>query len=440
MNNSNATPCGQGLICVTGNNYGTGSVCALPCTADQQCPSGQGCLAVNQANGSGGGSFVFACQPNTSCTNNACGSNGTTCQNGMCRNTCTIGMGGGPGTGMCPTDETCVPTCPSCFSGVCSPNGSGGEGGPGGGDAGPTLAPMPTALTDMACIAGSDGKIYVFGGADAMHGASNDVWAYDPAANTWAQHTNMPTARYGLGVAQGQANGIFYLAGGFTSPTAATGATEQFNAFSGGGGTWMALQSMPTPLGGSAVEGIGAFLVAGGAASENGAPVAKVQSFQLGSNSWNGTSTPGLQVPRKWMGSANANGGGMFAMGGFDASGQPSSVVERFDNTMWSTVMPMPTARAKLATSTGPNAVIAVLGGTDGTKVLGSFETYDQASNGWSMLAAMPTPREGLCAAFVGNGSMQRLYAIGGDSLNGSAMTVLAVVEAFDWASMTWVR
>jgi hypothetical protein len=56
------------------------------------------------------------------------------------------------------------------------------------------------------------------------------------------------------------------------------------------------------------------------------------------------------------------------------------------------------------------------------------------------MLPAMPTPREGLCAAFVGNGSMQRLHAIGGDSLNGSVMNVLAVVEAFDFGSMRWIR
>jgi hypothetical protein len=435
--NGNQESCGQGLVCLGGNFYGTGNVCAPTCSADHECAQGQGCLAVNQNNGGGSGSYVYACQPNTSCSNGACNGPGTTCSNGFCRDTCSSGNSGGM-QGTCPSDETCVPTCPGCLSGICSPGG-GGDGGSAG-DAGPTLAPMPTALTDTACAAGSDNKVYVFGGADGARTAKNLVQVYDPVANSWTQLAVMPTARYGLGVALGQSPGIFDLVGGFTAPSSATGATEQFDAFSGTGGSWTSLQSMPTPLGGSAVQGIGTFDVAGGAAGENAAPVTTVQSFQVGIDQWNDMNLPPMEVARKWMGVIGAMGGGMFAMGGFDTSGNPSSVVERFDGNAWSTVRPMPTARAKLAASSAPNTLVAALGGTDGTNVLGNFEEYDQGSNLWTTLPAMPTPREGLCAVFVQNGPTQHFYAIGGDSLNGSVTTVLGVVEAFDFASMTWSR
>ena len=196
---------------------------------------------------------------------------------------------------------------------------------------------------------------------------------------------------------------------------------------------------MPTPLGGSAVEGIGMFLVAGGAAGIATPPVATVQSFTP-SGQWNNQMPPPLPVARKWMAAGQANGSGMLAIGGFDGAGHAFPDVDRFDGTMWSTVAFMPTARGKLAATTGPNQAVYVVGGNDGSKVLGTVESYQTSNNQWQTLAAMPTPREGLCLAWVSGTGSGRLYAIGGDDGMGATPNPLTTVEAFDLGSSTWIR
>ncbi|HTQ49050.1 MAG TPA: kelch repeat-containing protein [Polyangiaceae bacterium] len=439
MNSSNQTQCGQGLVCVTGNAYGTGNVCARTCTADQDCAAGQGCLAINQNNGGGGGSFVYACQANTSCTNGACGWSGTACSNGTCRDSCTIGNGNGPGMGTCPSDETCIPMCPTCNSGVCSPSGGSSSGGEGGTEGGALFAPLPEALTEMACAAGMDGKVYLFGGLTASHVPTKATYVYDPVANTWTSATPMTVARHGAGVGIGQTSGIFFVVGGFDATGGAVGANEKFNAFSGSDGAWTVAAPMPTALGGSAVEGIGMYLVAGGAAGIATPPVATVQSFQ-GDGQWSSQPQPMLETARKWMAAAQSSGGGMLAIGGFDGSGHAFPDVERFDGTMWSSVAAMPTARGKLAATAGPNQLVYVVGGNDGSKVLATVETYQSNSNQWQTLAAMPTAREGLCLAWVNGNGSNRLYAIGGDDGMGATPNPLTTVEAFDLGSNTWIR
>jgi len=52
----------------------------------------------------------------------------------------------------------------------------------------------------------------------------------------------------------------------------------------------------------------------------------------------------------------------------------------------------------------------------------------------------MPTPREGLCLAWVSGTGSGRLYAIGGDDGMGATPNPLTTVEAFDLGSNTWIR
>jgi hypothetical protein len=431
MNGNSQTECGQGLVCLGSNSYGTGNVCARTCTADQECAPGQGCLAVNQPNGGGSGAFVYACQPNTSCNNGACGTNGTTCSNGMCRDTCTIGNGGGPSMGTCPTDETCVPSCPSCFSGVCAPNGSSGDGGDG--NAG--LAPMPLPRGQVACAVASDNKVYVFGGMDQTGLATDDVQIYDPASNSWSTGPKMITARFAAGVGFGQQPGIFFVAGGFETGGPASNTMAQFDAFANDGGSWSLQATMPMPLGGSAVAGIGRILVAGGATTATGAPVGTVLDWQL-PGQWSTGTSPSLQTPRKYMAAASPQGG-LLAIGGYDASGAASNVVERTGGTSWSYAASMPTSRGKLAAATGPNGIVYVVGGANGGAV-GDLASYDPNTNAWTTLPSMPTPRAGLCAAFVSGGTdPQRLCAIGGEE-EVMPVKIHANVEAFDPSTMKW--
>jgi len=440
MNSNNQTQCGQGLVCLSSNANGTGNVCARTCTADGECAPGQGCLAVNQPNGGGNGAFVYACQPNTSCNNGACGSNGTSCSNGVCRDTCTLGNGGGPGMGTCPSDETCVPSCPTCSSGVCSPNDGGTSGGEGGADGGSSFAPLPQPLTEMACVAGMDGKIYVFGGMDMSQAPTQTTYIYDPVANQWSNGTPMSFRVYGAGVGVSLTNPPgFYVVGGFGPSGAAAGGNEMYNPGGAPGGSWMQASPMPTALGGSAVGGIGMFIVAGGATTVSGPPVTTVESFQS-NGQWSSTPPAMLGIARKWMAASLSTGGAMLTIGGFDSTGHVTQIVEQLEGANWGLVAALPTGRAKLAATTGPNSLVYAVGGFDGARVLGTVEAYDPSGNQWQTLASMPTPREGLCLVWMMGMGQGRLYAIGGDDGASPMPDPLSTVEAFDIGSNTWIR
>src|SRR5262249_39908520 len=74
---------------------------------------------------------------------------------------------------------------------------------------------MPTARRQLAVAAAGNGKLYAIGG---LAGSGSNplglatVEEYDPATNTWASKTAMPTARFSLGVAAD--NGKIYAVGG----------------------------------------------------------------------------------------------------------------------------------------------------------------------------------------------------------------------------------
>lgn len=437
----NATPCGPGLVCLTGTSYGQGSVCTPQCTADSQCAPGQGCLAVENA---GGGSVILACAPNTSCDNGGCGNGGggTTCSNGICRNTCFTGtMMGSGSTPGCPSDETCVLSCPTCNMGVCQPSGSGdggtgsSSGGSGDGNAG--LAPMPLPRTQVACAVGADNRVYVFGGMDPAGGATNDVQIYDPSSNSWSTGANMLSARYAAGVGAGQLGGPFFVVGGFGGGGVASNAMEQFGLSGSGGGSWSAESPMPVALGASAVAGVGQIFVAGGATSPTGTPVGTVQDWQL-PGQWSSQNLPPMPTPRRYMATASPQGA-LLTIGGFDSSGAASNAVEQFIGTTWTSGTPMPSKRGKLAAATGPNDLVYVVGGANGGAV-GDFASYQPSTMTWTPLPALPTPRAGLCAAFVSGGTApQRLYAIGGEE-EITPVHVYAVVEAFDPDMGVWIQ
>lgn len=94
----------------------------------------------------------------------------------------------------------------------------------------------------------------------------------------------------------------------------------------------------------------------------------------------------------------------------------------------WNVKAPMPTIRAAIG-ATSVNNIIYVIGGSDGSNILGIVEAYDPSTNTWQTKASMPTPRAELGIAAV-NG---KIYAIGG--YNGTALNT---VEEYDPSSNSW--
>lgn len=104
----------------------------------------------------------------------------------------------------------------------------------------------------------------------------------------------------------------------------------------------------------------------------------------------------------------------------------------RATEDFWTTLEPMPTARAGIGVAVVDGKIYAIGGTYDS---LGETEEYDPATNTWTKKTSMPTPRMWVGIAVVEN----KIYAIGGDSGNwevGIAPT--NVNEVYDPATDTW--
>lgn len=96
---------------------------------------------------------------------------------------------------------------------------------------------------------------------------------------------------------------------------------------------------------------------------------------------------------------------------------------------VWSTLADLPNARYPVG------AAAAVVGGTiyligGGPGFQNSVYAYSPSTGAWTLKAAMPTPRQGLCVAAVGT----TIYAIGG--LAGFSNS--SIVEAYDTQTDSW--
>lgn len=197
------TPCAPGFVCLPTFKYGQGNVCSPQCSADSQCPPGQGCLAI-VPNGPGNNMPVLACAPNA-CNGGGCNNGGgnNTCSNGVCRNTCGSGNMGGFSALGCPSDETCVLTCPMCSTGTCQPGdgGSGSSSGSNGDGSVGTPQILAMGQSGPAFIAVSDP--YVFW---TLNAGSGQVAACDTTGG------NCGTSQYHLPLAIQQPMGIAMIA------------------------------------------------------------------------------------------------------------------------------------------------------------------------------------------------------------------------------------
>ncbi|MBI4945271.1 MAG: T9SS type A sorting domain-containing protein [Bacteroidetes bacterium] len=94
----------------------------------------------------------------------------------------------------------------------------------------------------------------------------------------------------------------------------------------------------------------------------------------------------------------------------------------------WTVKTPAPTMRSGCGASV-VNNIIYVIGGWNGSNIVGTVEAYNPATDTWSTKTPMPTLRGELGVASV-NG---KIYAIGG--YNGSALNT---VEEYDPIANTW--
>jgi N-acetylneuraminic acid mutarotase len=108
------------------------------------------------------------------------------------------------------------------------------------------------------------------------------------------------------------------------------------------------------------------------------------------------------------------------------------------DEHFWQTVTQMQTPRF-FCSATEVDGKIYVIGGSQSSSVIafssvGTNEMYDPATNSWTTLAPMPTPRSDHAACCYDG----KIYVIGGHAAHGE--NTLAFVEVYDPATDTWAQ
>lgn len=133
-------------------------------------------------------------------------------------------------------------------------------------------------------------------------------------------------------------------------------------------------------------------------------------------------------------------GGKLYVIGGYTQSGlstwSPVATVYAYDQATdgWSERAPMPTARGALSVTEYDGKLYAI-GGYDRKTNNAAVEVYDPVANAWTIRAPLPTPRDHLATATASG----KLYAIGG-RVNGDYGRNLAVTERYNPATDRWMR
>jgi N-acetylneuraminic acid mutarotase len=286
-------------------------------------------------------------------------------------------------------------------------------------------APLPFPC--FGCMAGeANGRIYVVGGSSGA--TLSDIQVYDPAKDKWDHRTPLPKIDTGdagrYGGALGVINGKLYVAGGWRRNPPFP--TKTLLIYDLGKDAWSPGKLMPLPSGDS-VAGVvhgKLYVYTTGNGSDNCQSLLHV--YDPGTNAWSDLASG----PRKRSG-VTAGGvidGKLFVVGGHDDQ-KALAYLDVYDpaTNKWTPKQSMPTARTTAA-AVVVDGKLYVVGGQEMSgglhKHLSIVEVYDPATDQWSPLPGLSTPRSSLAVVAVG----KTLYAIGGHD----GTTNHAVVEALD--------
>src|SRR5690242_17462622 len=280
-------------------------------------------------------------------------------------------------------------------------------------------APFPEPDEELYGVT-ANGKLYVIGGwGDGKARGAN--YEYDPATDKWTKKKSMPRPAHHAAVAT--ANGKIYVFGGFVPPEkapvpigAAWQPIDDVWEYDPSADSWKPLAPLPTKAGAAVtVEGSKApfftFMGPCNVLSTN-------YVYDPATDKWE--SRKPMAVPRNHAFAAAVNGK-IYVIGGrtghgFIMSATNTDVVEEYDpaNDTWSAPKErMPTPRSGGGWGTDGRRIYVAGGEVTTKQLVGAFravEAYDPATNSWATLPPMPLPRHGVAGAVIG----ERLYLASG--------------------------
>ena len=314
--------------------------------------------------------------------------------------------------------------------------GGGGNGGDDDDDDGSTLpgtwteaAPLPGGPRQETAVVALDGKVYVLGGFAGDLSIVADVEVFDPATGTWDTAEDLPVPMHHANAAA--AGGRVWVTGFLTGlDFAADGRVFSYDPVAD---AWTEGPPMPagTERGASGVGADGTQIYVTGGLRE-GIAVADFSVLATAGTSGTWTGLVDFPAGRDHLG-AGVIGGIFYAAGGRNGTIN-GHVPELYawdpaSPAAWTARAPMPTSRGGVAAAV-LDGELYVIGGEgnpdDPNRVFPQTEAYDPATDTWSELAPMRTPRHGTGAAAVGT----RIWVPGG--ADDDAFAAVDVNESFE--------
>ncbi len=247
------------------------------------------------------------------------------------------------------------------------------------------LAPLPDLLNlEGSLVYGHNGKIYLFGGEDAVASTvSSATRIYTIATNTWSSGASMPDVRAFMGA--GYYNGSIYLAGGYSTGNVTDAQTQLWRYDIASNTFNTSLAAVPAALGGSGNVILNGVLYLAGGRDASNTVVGSLYGYNIAGNSW--ATLASLPSPDNVPGAA-VYSGKLWVYGG----GNPFLASD---------------AAAELPAV--PEAT-------------GTCNAYDPAANSWSAC-----PSLNLARSFVGGTSVRNIPV----AVGGFGSSTITEVEAF---------
>jgi N-acetylneuraminic acid mutarotase len=207
-------------------------------------------------------------------------------------------------------------------------------------------------------------------------------------------------------------------------------------AYASGSGTWTSLAPLPAPTEGMSTANVGNLIVAAYGFSPESGDTSLTRIYNIADNSWSfGSPAPGLVSSE---GIAVSHAKSIYALGGRNGAGNDNNRYTPASDT-WTVLASMPTPRDGLGAAVVGDSIYAV-GGRSQTfgpctdvLPLATVERYDIATNTWTTVAPLTTPRSDIGAIDHGG----KIYVFGGCAGFGPG-TVSNEVDIYDPTTNLW--
>lgn len=286
------------------------------------------------------------------------------------------------------------------------------------GDAGPLpswRAAQPSLVKRSEVGAARIGdRIYVVGGYRAPGVTTGALESYDISSGAWARRRSLPIAVNHPAVAS--LGGQLYVNGGFQA-RGQEHASARLYRYTPQRDRWRRLPDSPIARAAHALQAIGGKLYAAGGANDSSRRLRELFVYDPSSRTWR--RGPRMRVGRNHVASAVLEGR-LYVVGGRPGPEAGNfRVVERYSPLArrWRTVAPLNTATSGAAAGV-VHGELVVFGGElqDGShEAVAATQAYDPATDAWTDLPEMITPRHGLGGASFN----RRVFALEGGPVGG---------------------